>query len=166
MLTVMGSRALQLQIRVTAEEKAALRRLARRAGMGMSAFVLARALPAAPRRFADLLSALAGDERRFALAELNDLLAGLGPEELRAAVADAELDALSVLDRNYLAAMVEQACDRKGVTPPDWVRRVEPLDTPYFAVPFPSLRAHLLRAAPVPFKRRNIFVDSAVGDRV
>jgi len=25
---------------------------------------------------------------------------------------------------------------------------------------------HLLRAAPVPFKRRNIFIDSSVGDRV
>jgi hypothetical protein len=62
--------------------------------------------------------------------------------------------------------MVEQAAHQQDVVPPAWVRDVEPLDEPHFAVPLSSLRLHLLRAAPVPFKRRNIFVDSAVGDRV
>lgn len=162
----MGSKVQQLQIRVTAEQKAALRRLARRAGLGMSAFVLDRALPSARRRFAELVGALGGEERRFALAELNDLLSSLPPVELRPAVAEADLDGLSPLDRNYVAALVEQACGRNGLTPPAWVEHVEPLETPYFAVPFSSLRPHLLRAAPVPFKRRNIFVDAALGDRV
>jgi len=37
---------------------------------------------------------------------------------------------------------------------------------PWFAVPFPSLRPYLLRVSPVAFKRRNIFIDSTVGDRV
>jgi hypothetical protein len=162
----MASKAEQLQIRVTAEQKAALRKLARRAGLGMSAFVLARVLPAPRQRFTELVTAVGGEGRRFALAELNDLLSSLAPVELRAAVAEADVGALRPLDRNYVAAMVEQACDRKGLAPPEWVRQVEPLELPHFAVPFRSLRPHLLRSAPVPFKRRNVFVDSAIGDRV
>jgi hypothetical protein len=43
---------------------------------------------------------------------------------------------------------------------------VEPLERPWFAVPFASLRPHLLSAAPIAFKRRNLFVDATVGDRV
>jgi hypothetical protein len=162
-----GGKSQQLQIRVTAEEKAAIRNLARRAGQPISAVVLARVLPAPRQRFGELLLALAqDDDRRFVLAELNDLLAGLSRVELPPAVADAELHALPAFLQNYVAAMVEQACGQRGVTPPAWASRVEPLDEPHFAVPFSSLRLHLLRAAPVPFKRRNIFVDSAVGDRV
>ncbi len=65
----------QLQIRVSAGQKAALRRQARRAGLDMSTYVLARALPA-------------------------------------------------------------------------------------------RLRTYLLRSSPVAFKRRNLFVDATVGDRV
>ncbi len=163
----MSAKTQQLQIRVTPEQKIALKRQAHRAGQSVSTYVLARVLPAAQLRFGELLRALHDDgERRFALAELNDLLAGLTPVELRAVVAEAELRGLSPYLQNYVAAMVEQAAQQKDVAPPAWVRDVEPLDEPHFAVPLSSLRLHLLRAAPVPFKRRNIFVDSAIGDRI
>jgi hypothetical protein len=46
------------------------------------------------------------------------------------------------------------------------VREVAPLEEPHFGAPLQSLRLHLLAASPVAFKRRNIFVDAAVGDRV
>lgn len=62
--------------------------------------------------------------------------------------------------------MIEHAAHQKGEAPPDWVHEVEPLDRPWFAVPFTRLRPYLLRAAPVAFKRRNLFVDATVGDRV
>ena len=62
--------------------------------------------------------------------------------------------------------MVEQAADQKHLAPPAWVRDIVPLATPHFATPLKSLRMHLLQAAPVPFKRRNIFVDAGVGSRV
>lgn len=74
--------------------------------------------------------------------------------------------ALSPFLQNYVAAMVEQAAHKKSLAPPDWVRDIEPLSVPWFATPLSSLRMHLLRAAPVPFKRRNLFVDAAVGGRV
>lgn len=156
-----------LQIRVTPEQKAALKRQARRSGTDVSTFVLTRALPPAANRFAELLAALGReDESRFALAELNDLLTALAPAELRVVVADGDLRGLSPYLQNYVAAMVEQAAYRSRVAPPAWVNDVEPLTEPRFATSLPSLRLHLLSSAPVPFRRRNVFVDSAVGDRV
>jgi len=118
-------------------------------------------------RFAQLLEALRDDDRPgFALAELNDLLSGLTPGELCGAVEHADLSGLTPYLRNYVAAMAELAADRRDVPPPAWVRDVEPLTEPHFATPLAGLRLHLLRMAPVPFKRRNIFIDSSIGDRV
>ena len=62
--------------------------------------------------------------------------------------------------------MVELASQQKGVTPPAWTSEVEPLPEPWFATDLPGLRLHLLRSAPVAFKRRNLFVDASIGDRV
>jgi len=68
---------------------------------------------------------------------------------------------------NYVAAMVEQALHLKGGTrPPLWTSEIAPLPRPVFAVPWMSLRAHLLLESPVPFRRRNIFIDSSIGHRV
>lgn len=163
----MGSKSEQVQIRVTPRQKTALKRLAAAAGQDVSSYILARALPAAGTRFGELMALLAREpERRYALAELNDLLSALGADELGEAVAHADVAGLSGLMQNYVAAMVEQACYLKGARPPSWTDRIDPLDAPYFAVPLESLRLHLLAASPVPFKRRNIFVDAALGDRV
>ena len=163
----MATKTGQLQVRVTTKQKTAIRRLSRRAGQSVSSYVLSRVLPDDRVRFGEILRSLQEEsERRFALAELNDFLAGLHPSEFRDAVEEAEIGALTPLVANYVAAMVEQAANRLGVDPPDWTSGVELLDEPHFVVPFLSLRPHLLRSAPVAFKRRNIFVDSSVGDRV
>ena len=175
----MQTKTQQLQIRVSAREKAALKRLAERAGLDLSGYVLGRALPSQRLRFEEILQALgdatdgrgsvdgrdAGD-RRFALAELNDFLSTLASGEFADAVAGVDLGAFDALTANYTAALVEQAADRNRVAPPPWVKAIPPLVGPYFAGGMKSLRPHLLRESPVPFKRRNIFVDSALGDRV
>jgi hypothetical protein len=136
-------------------------------GQDMSAHVLSRALPDSRMRFARLLEALrSGDQPRFALAELNDLLSSLTSSELGSAVEHADLARLTPYLKNYVAAMVEFAAHRRDIPPPTWVRDIEPLAEPRFATPLASLRLHLLRTAPVPFKRRNIFIDSSIGDRV
>lgn len=156
-----------LQIRVTPAQKKRLKRLAKAAGTDLSAYVLSRAAPSSQRRFEELVSLLGGNEvDRYALAELNDLLSTLGAGELGDAVAVANLSALSPILRNYVAAMVEQACWMKGIRPPGWTAHVRPLDAPWFAAPLLSLRLHLLKASPVPYKRRNLFVDAGVGARV
>jgi Protein of unknown function (DUF1778) len=163
----MASRSSQLQIRITPEQKEVLKRLSQRAGQDMSAYVLSRALPDARMQFARLLEALRDcDQPAFVLAELNDLLSGLAAGELCSAVEHADLAGLTPYLRNYVAAMVELAAHQRDVPSPAWVRDVEPLETPHFATLLAGLRLHLLRTAPVPFKRRNIFIDSSIGDRV
>lgn len=157
----------QLQIRITPRQKAALKRLASAAGQSVSAYVLSRALPAERERLAEILDALrAGADRRYALAELNDLLASLPAAGFPEALASADLAGLSPHVQHYIAAMVEQAAHQKNVPPPKWARDVSPLEEPHFATELTSLRLHLLREAPVPFRRRNIYVDAGVGARV
>ena len=156
----------QLQIRVSPAEKAAIQRAARRAGLDMSAYVLARVLPAPARRFQELTEACRDPEgARFALAELNSWLASLGTAELQEAVASPP-SGLAPYLANYVAAMVEYACAQHGVAPPAWTRAIAPLTEPVFGSALMSLRLYLLTHSPAPFRRRNIFIDATVGARV
>lgn len=164
----MASRTEYLQVRLTPDEKSELERLAERAGQDMSTYVRSRALPRPARRVRELLGVLADqpDNRRFALAELNDLLVDLPSARFREVLGHADVSELSDYLQNYVAAMVERAADLKGVTPPRWTACILPLPRPHFVVPLASLRPYLLVESPVPFKRRNIFIDSSVGSRV
>lgn len=165
----MSTKTTQIQIRVSPAEKAAIERLAASAGMDLSTYLRTRALPAHRERFDELVRQLEDadpSDRSYVMAELNDLLTGLTSAELSEAVGGAEVEALPPYERNYVAAMVEQACARRAVEHPEWTSAVPPLDRPRFVVELESLRPHLLRASPVPFKRRNIFIDATIGDRV
>ena len=160
----------QIQIRVSPAQKAAIRAAARRTGLGISAYVLARVLPAPARRFQELTRSLSGTgadspDTRFALAELNSWLAGLGAGELPEAVASPP-PRLTPYLANYLAAMVEVACGDQGVAPPSWTRAAPPLTAPVFGSELMGLRLYLLTHSPAPFRRRNIFIDASVGSRV
>lgn len=165
----MTAKSQQLQIRVTPEQKVALQQLAAASGQDVSSYVLSRALPEARLRFREIVRAMRDfADHRFGLAELNELLAGMTAAQFSDAVetVPAALWNLSPLLQNYIAAMVEQAANLQGVPPPLWVRDVIPLEEAHFATDLSGLRLHLLRFAPVPFKRRNIFADSSVGARV
>ena len=163
----MSTRSAFVQIRVTPEEKATLKRLAQLSGQDLSSYVLSMSLPATRLRFEEILRILCDEaDRRFALAELNDLLSGLAPMEFHGTVHTADLAGLSPFLQNYVTAMVEHAARLKQVASPAWTRSVVPLPLPWFATPLRGLRLHLLRASPVPFKRRNLFVDASVGHRV
>ena len=121
--------------------------------------------------FLRVLRGLRGvDDHRYALAELNDLLTCWSRFELSAAVnamgVPCEVGGLSPFLQNYVAAMVETAALRKKMLAPDWVRDVDPLSKPYFASSMKALRPYLLQCSPVLFKRRNLFVDATLGDRV
>ncbi len=163
----MSSKSSQLQIRVSPAEKARLKELAKRSGLDVSRYVLERILPEQSIRFQEILRSLRDDEAvRFGLAELNDFLFDLRAAEFSIAVESADVDELSPFVANYVSALVELAAHRCELPPPEWTVAVEPLSEPYFAAPFASLRPHLLRASPVPFRRRQLFVDSSLGDRV
>jgi hypothetical protein len=157
----------QLQIRVSATEKATIQRAAKRAGMDMSAYVLGRVLSVPAVRFQDCIAACSRqDSPSFALAELNSLLSALTPAEMRDAVSAPPGVALTPFLANYIAAMVEYGCARSMVPPPSWTRAVAPLDEPAFGTTLQSLRLHLLTRSPPPFRQRNIFIDSSLSTRV
>jgi hypothetical protein len=164
----MSSKNEFLQIRVTPAQKAVIRAQAEQAGMDMSSYVLGRLIPAPRADFQALVAALssAGEKRRYALAALNDFLAEASAREFAEATAEAPADALDAYLANYVAAMIETAAHRLGVSAPDWTQAVAPLAEPRFGSALPGLRLHLLTHSPPAFRRRNIFIDSTIGSRV
>lgn len=157
----------QLQIRVTREQKLAIRRAADLAGLDMSEYVLRRVLSIPAQRFQDLTRELAASASpSFALAALHDLLVSLAPMEFREAVAVGPQVHASPYLENYLAAMVETACAQNRAEIPSWVPRITPLPRPVFASDLKALRLHLLTHSPPAFRRRNIFIDATLGNRV
>lgn len=164
---IQNPRSEQLQIRVSPAEKAAIRRAAEQAGLDMSAYVLRRTLPSAAIRFKECIEACAGPApASFGLAELNTLLASWTAAELQDATAVPPTTALTPFLSNYIAAMIEQACEQRSVRVPGWVRAIVALAEPVFGSGLQSLRLHLLTHSPPAFRRRNIFIDATVGDRV
>jgi hypothetical protein len=152
---------------VSPAEKAAIRRAAEHAALDMSAYVLSRALPSPAMRLQECIEACAGPAPpSYGLAELNTLLTGWAATELRDAIAVPPKMELDTFSSNYIAAMIEQACERRSVRVPGWVRAIEPLPDPIFGSSLKSLRLHLLTHSPPPFRRRNIFIDATIGDRV
>jgi hypothetical protein len=114
-------------------------------------------------QFQRLAGQVRGDDRAYILAEINDLLTHASGSQIEC------LGEPSISDpylANYVAAMIEQAAHLKSVRPPQWTSGVAPLAQPAFITPLMVLRAHLLLESPVPFRRRNIFIDSTIGDRV
>ena len=163
------SKTAQLQIRVTEEQKQLLRAAANQKNMGISEYVLSRLFNQEETLFLALVEkVLTSKNHSFALAELNDFLTQLPAETFESVLrAKPTLDLKEGLFRsNYLAAMVEFAASRKGVSSPAWTVEVPPLKEPFFGSEMKSLRLHLLRNAPVAFKKRNIFIDASIGDRV
>jgi hypothetical protein len=156
-----------MQIRVSAREKAAIRSAAKRAGVDMSAYVLSHVLSVPVREFRVRIEACRGSAApAFALAELNSLLSRLTPVELSNAIAAAPSVTLTPFLANYIAAMIEAACEKSGIPVPGWTRAIEPLLEAAFGSALQSLRLHLLTHSPAPFRRRNIFIDSSLGDQV
>jgi hypothetical protein len=157
-----------LQIRVSPAEKTAIQTAAARAGMDMSGWVLAKLLPPEPQTFQAIVADLAENPagRRYALAELNDFLANLGAAELDRAVTEPPALALEPYLANYVAAMVETAAHRADLAPPRWTAAVPALREPVFGTELVGLRLYLLLNSPPAFRRRNIFIDATVGERV
>lgn len=167
-MVVLVSKTHQLQIRVSAQDKARIRARAAGAGMDVSKWVLQQVLPPVEREFQALSRALASrpEARSFTFAEFQNWFNRLTGGEFMRAVRYAPEARLPPFEANYLAAMVEHGAAIKGVDPPRWTVAVEPLDAPWFASSLKSLRLHLLTHSPPPFRRRNLFIDSSVGERV
>ncbi len=80
----------QLQIRVGPAEKAAIERAARKAGLGMSAYVLGKLLPGRAAQWRELLhDLLHSEDKRLALAALSNWLANHDAGQLAGALEEA-----------------------------------------------------------------------------
>ena len=158
----------QLQIRVTDEEKAQIQQRATAAGLDISKWVLMQVLPPAAERFQAICTVLASnpDNRAYALADLNDFLWSLNGNVLAATVRESPRIRLAPFEANYVAAMVTHTAALKNISPPHWIRDIEPPDKPWFASSLKSLRLYLLTHSPPAFRSRNLFVDSTIGGRV
>lgn len=167
-MVLLMSKTHQLQVRVSEEDKALIRARAASAGMDVSKWVLQQVLPPVEREFRTLCRELAArpDARSFTFAELQTWINRLTGSEFVRAVRDAPEARLPPFEVAYLAAMVEHAAAIKGVDPPRWTAAVEALEAPWFASSLKSLRLYLLTHSPPPFRRRNLFIDSSVGQRV
>jgi len=165
--TAKKNKSTQLQIRVSPQEKAAIARYARLANLGISEWVLHKILPSSQQAFGELLSQLNdAPNPKYIFAEIHDLLQKAGGDEFELMTAQPPQKVLSPYLANYIAAMVEYAGVKKGRTAPAWTRNIEPLQQPVFGSDLESLKLHLLTHSPPPFRRRNIFIDATVGERV
>lgn len=163
----MPTKSAQLQIRVSLEQKRRLKQLAREASMDMSSWVLSRVLPDEAERFQTLTAALCDEaQRRFQLAELADFLRALPAAAFQRAVAQLPRARLDPETLNHLAGAIELAAQRRGQEPPAWTRTVVSAALPVFGSSLASLRGYLLTRAPVALRRRNLFVDASVDERV
>lgn len=149
----------QLQIRVTPEEKDALRRMAEAEGCSISSFVLSRALASVHLVTDALVQAIHQEGvTQKGLSDLTLHLRAMTDTQLRGAPRPALLDSMPALYRNCVAACFEREAWGRGLAPPPWTGKIEPLPAPWFRWPLPSLRLHLARITPPAFKRRNVFL--------
>lgn len=157
----------QLQIRVSRQQKLAIKRAAARSGQDISSWVLSRCLSEARRTFEQIIATFAAtSEPTYLIAELNDFLSGLKPNDFADAVSTGLPGNFDTALANRIAAMVEYAAHKKNVAPPRWTTSIPPSPYPVFDTELQSLRMHLLLNTPAIFKRRNLFLDSSIGDRV
>ena len=157
----------QLQIRVSPAEKKAIQKASQKAEVGMSEWVLERLFPKNSKLFHDLVNKLKSEpQRSYVLAEIHDLLNRVSAVEFQEMVTRQPDVSLSCYLENYLAAMVEYAAAQKGVKTPAWTQHIKPLDHPHFGSDLMNLRIYLLTHSPAPFRSRNVFIDSTIGQRV
>lgn len=157
----------QIQLRISVKEKGMIKQAALRAGMTMSEWILAKVLPAKQQHYQELIRKIAtAREQSYVFAELNDLLNASSVKELASILATPFVTELNSYQQNYLAAMLEVVAHKRSLKVPLWLSEIPGLDGPVFGTRLNSLRMYLLLRAPPPFRRRNIFIDSTIGDRV
>lgn len=161
------SKSTFLQIRLTPMEKRLVAQKAKNAGMEMSSWVKSCIFSTQMEQYLEIIQAVTESKNtKEALASLNDFLSTVSKEQFEEAVAPLPIDMAGTFIGNYIASMVEHAAQQKKINPPLWTRTFDGLADPHFSSTLPSLRGYLLQVSPTAFKRRNIFIDSSVGDRL
>lgn len=159
-----------IQLRLSPEQKEAIRVAATRANLDMSQWVLNKIFPRPRARLLAIMWQLKSMqdkvERHYVLNDLNAFLVSLTKDDLLSAVSEDPSVSLNETMGNYVAAMIEQICVAHNAQAPKWLAERDGLRDPFFGSDLVSLRLYLLSVSPPPFRKRNIFIDSTVGDLV
>ncbi len=156
-----------LQIRLTSEQKESIRDAAANANTDMSSWILSKVVNSQSKKFLMIVEKLASDKKlSYVYAELHDFLINCNSTSFSLAVQAFPNLNLSSFQSNYIAAMVEQRAQQLGEKIPNWCTEITRLDAPYFGTSLKSLNFYLLLNSPIAFRRRNIFIDSSIGDRI
>lgn len=160
----MPAKSSQLQIRVTPEQKTALKDAAERAGMSLSAYVLRQSLPTLPNDLTPIGERIADYRQRpRALGELMRQLVTVPTAQFAEMAESIDPAGHTAVVQNCLAASVEHVSRSRGLEEPAWTRGVRPLERPHFAWELRSLRPYLMRAALPSFKRRGLYIPAPPG---
>lgn len=163
----MSTKSSQLQIRVSPKQKATIKRAAKASGLDMSEYILLKVIPPKREKALHLIKSLKSNSKAsLILASFHDLIINCSAEEFVDTFSNFDLDGLEPYLQNYIAALIELGAKQKKILPPEFVKKVPRLREPYFASQLQSLRLHLLTSSPLPFRKRNLFIDSSLGDRV
>lgn len=162
-----NSKTSQLQIRVSPQEKELIAKAAKREGQDISTWVLKKIINNNQEIFFELVKKLvSANEYHYVLSELNDFISNLSAKECHVVFKVKPDIKLSAYLSNYLAAMIEQAATKKGFSIPHWLEEIEVLQEAHFETSLVSLRPYLLINTPISFRKRGIFLDSTIGDRI
>lgn len=156
-----------IQIRVNLEQKKKLKALAKFYNKNLSELIISKLLT--ETLMLDLVNIYNDmhdkDNWSFCLAKLNELLQKI-PEQLWEELSEIEPKGLEHKQLAYISALLEQTAFIRKLKKPQWTSSVTALQTPLFASQLKSLQIYLLTVSPLPFRMRNIFIDSSAGDRV
>ncbi len=154
------SKQFRSQVRVLPAQRKGITFTIKKAKMGISKLVLGQ-------KFQHLVKDLkCNPQKNYPLAEIHDLLQSVTTSEFEHMVSEPARIHLEPYWENYVAAMVEHAAAQRGLSAPPWVSKIKPLNDPVFGSNLKSLRLYLLTHSPVSFRKRNIFIDATVGQRV
>ena len=162
-----SGKTLQLQIRVSPEEKLLIVQSAKREGLDVSSWVLKRSLNSFQDKFKSLVGKLSQSaNHKYEFSELNEFISNLASEQSELAFSEKPKVHLSSYEWNYIAAMIEYSAYMKVFRLPDWINEIEVLEDAVFETNLESLKLYLLTQSPIPFRRRNIFIDTSIGGQV
>ena len=156
-----------IQIRINKKEKAKFVKLAELDNMSLSNWILNKLkIDISPVEIKIIYGQIAiASDSSYALAFLNDSLMKV-PKHTWSDLVSIKPENLNFENLCYVASMIEHAAEIRELNTPLWVNDIGALQTPYFVSTFKNLRLYLLINSPVSFRKRNIFIDASIGDRV
>ena len=133
----------------------------------MSSWVLSKISNNQSKEFLRVVEKLVSSKKQsYIYAEIHDLLMKCGNNIFNKTIESSPTVELNSFQINYVAAMVEYRAMQLNEKIPAWCSEITTLDTPYFGSSLKSLNLYLLLNSPLAFRKRNIFIDSSVGQRV